>query len=291
MALHDVSLALETNQVGCLVGPNGAGKTTLVEIILGLREADAGEVWLLGHEVRGRLPSSLAKRVGAMLEEAHLHPWIPVERSLAMIAELYGVSLPEPRLTALLRDVGLDRGLARQAYTRLSYGQRRKADLAAALVTDPEILFLDDPFLGLDPLARMDVLDTLRRLSADRTLFYTTHLLDVATRFADQVLILLRGQLRAAAPPEVLIRQYGGMWRIRAWLRDEHVPQGFEKVAPSEVCALASTFPELIRYLQTLADHPSVGDVVIDPPTLQQVFEYLAQEEKSCAPDLESAQD
>ncbi len=279
LALDHVSMDLEWGQVGCLVGPNGAGKTTLIECLLGLRDPDEGEIELLGHRVRGPLPPALARRVGPLLEEAHLHPWVPVASSLAMIAELYGCALSRERMAELLRQVGLEPEVASRPYGQLSYGQRRKVDLAAALVTEPDFLVLDDPFAGVDPIARIEILNTLRQLRAGRTIFYATHLLDVAARFADRVYVLIGGRVRAVGAPAELIRRYGGAWRIRAVVSGPTVPEGFRRDASGSLEATASGVQELAERIEALLRFSDVFEVSVDPPDLYRVFEHLVQEE------------
>lgn len=281
LALDQVDLSLRSGGVTCLVGPNGAGKTTLIETILGLVQPDAGEVFLFGERVRGRLPLSLSRRIGTTLENTGLHPWIPVTNSLRMMAELYEVSVDEEKLREALAAVGLEAEIGRQLYGKLSFGQKRKVELAAALMNSPEVLLLDDPFLGLDPLARMEMLDTLRQAQAGRTLLYSTHFLDIATRFSDRILVILKGQIRTVGTAGELIQRYGGKWRVRVSLPLDSELPGFEPRGPRHYSAEAGSLAELLGLLYVLVELPQVEDLHVEPPTLQQVFEKLVQEEKS----------
>ena len=279
-ALADVSFVIETGQVVCLVGPNGAGKTTLVESILGLREPDSGEIRLFGHTVQGHLPIHLVRRLGIMLEDAGFLPSMPVEMCIRIMAEMYEVSLSKDAVVHLLDIVGLPARVAQSPFKHLSLGQKRRVELAVALVTDPEFLILDDPFLGLDPAGRIEILNTLRSLHQGRTLFYTTHYLDIVTRFADQVLVLMQGRIRERGTPAELIQRYGGRWRLQ--VSTSFPPPGFEPdkrrgFFVKEVDSLN----ELTATLQTLTDRVSLMEVYVEPPTLQDVFQRLMEEEEA----------
>jgi len=279
-ALNNISLSIgEKGQVVCLVGPNGAGKTTLVESILGLRKPDEGEITLFGHPVRGHLSVHLARRLGIILEDAGFLPSMPVEMCFRTMAEMYDIPFSRDTVTKLLDMVGLPERVAKSPFKHLSLGQKRRVELAAALVTDPEFLILDDPFMGLDPAGRMEILNTLRSLHQGRTIFYSTHYLDLVTRFADQVLVLIQGRIRERGTPAELIQRYGGRWRLQ--VSTSSPPPGFVSDGRSgffvkEVDSLG----ELSTILQTLVDRVSLMELYVEPPTLQDVFQRLMEEEE-----------
>jgi ABC-2 type transport system ATP-binding protein len=201
-AVRGVSFTVGRGEVFGLLGPNGAGKTTTVEILEGYRERSGGEVSVLGHDPAAR-DRSLQQRVGIVLQEAGFYPRVTVREAVDHFASLYERPR-EPRETIAL--VGLEaRESARCA--ELSGGQRRRLDLALALVGDPELVFLDEPTTGFDPAARRtawDVVRTLGRLG--KTVLLTTHYLDEAQALADRVAIVKDGRIVAAGPP----RELGG---------------------------------------------------------------------------------
>jgi len=278
-ALDKVSLTIHKGEVVCLVGPNGAGKTTLVETVLGLREPDEGEVELFGLPVRGRLPVGLARRVGAMLEDAGFLPSMSVRNCIRVLAEMYDIPLKKDTLVELMSQVGLSPETSQLPYKHLSLGQKRRVELAAALVTDPELLILDDPFLGLDPAGRIEILNTLRVVHQGRTIFYTTHYLDLATRFADQVLMLMHGRIRERGTPAELIQRYGGKWRLQ--LSSPSPLPDFKAVTQSGLYVKeVESLSELVAALQTLVDRVSLMELYVEPPTLQDVFQHLLEEEE-----------
>ncbi len=193
-AIEDVSFTVERGEVFVLVGPNGAGKTTTVEILEGLRRADAGTASVLGHEPRAR---ALKAKVGVMPQEGDLYPGIRTQEALHLFARFYDEPLDPD---ALLEQLGLD-DVRRTPYRRLSGGSKRRLSLALALVGSPEIAFLDEPTAGMDLEGRATtwvVIDELRARGTSVVL--TTHLLDEAERVADRVAILHHGRLAALGP-------------------------------------------------------------------------------------------
>ncbi len=196
-AVRGLSFAVEPGEVYGLLGPNGAGKTTTVEILEGYRKRSAGEVWVLGHDPERR-DRRLQERVGIVLQSSGLYPRVTVREAIAHFAKAY----PSPRdAEETIALVGLeDQG---DAKTReLSGGQRRRLDLALALVGDPELIFLDEPTTGFDPAARRTAWNVVRRLrDLGKTVLLTTHYLDEAQALADRVAIVRDGAIVAEGPP------------------------------------------------------------------------------------------
>lgn len=277
VALNHVNLMINSGEVVCLVGPNGAGKTTLIETILGIRRPDEGEVYLLNHKVAGRLPSWLSQKIGTLLEDARLLPWITVSENLKMIAGLYDVELTRADISNVLAQVGLDGDILPRLYGKLSFGQKRKVDLAAALITSPEFLILDDPFMGLDPLARLEVLGALRKLRKERTIFYATHLLDIASKFADRVVMLFAGEIIAEGRPAELVSRLGGSWRVQVLTEEEELP-GFVAASNGEFETRVKDLGELLELLKAISSRKNIMGLHVEPPTLQEAFENLVQE-------------
>ena len=199
-AVRGVSFAVERGEVFGLLGPNGAGKTTTVEILEGYRRRSAGEVRVLGRDPESR-DRSLQQRVGIVLQSSGFYPRATVREAVEHFAKAY----ERPRDAAETIDLV---GLADKATARtkdLSGGQRRRLDLALALVGDPELVFLDEPTTGFDPAARRAAWGVVRRLKEmDKTVLLTTHYLDEAQELADRVAIVKEGRIVADGPPEQL---------------------------------------------------------------------------------------
>ena len=199
-AVRDVSFEVDRGEVFGLLGPNGAGKTTTVEILEGYRRRSAGEVSVLGRDPESRA-RELRERIGIVLQGSGFYPRATVSEAVEHFAAAYRAPRDPAETIAL---VGLEeRAGARVA--ELSGGQRRRLDLALALVGDPELVFLDEPTTGFDPAARRSAWEVVRRLrDLGKTVLLTTHYLDEAQSLADRVAIVKEGRIVAAGPPAEL---------------------------------------------------------------------------------------
>jgi ABC-2 type transport system ATP-binding protein len=213
VALDDLSFSVAPGQLFGFVGPNGAGKTTAMRIVLGVLEPDAGQVrW------RGR-PCDVGARArfGYMPEERGLYPKMRVADQLVHFARLHGVDRAGARAAAerWLERLGLADGAGRRTET-LSLGNQQRAQLAAALVHDPELLVLDEPFSGLDPVG-VDVLsEVLReRAQAGVPVVFSSHQLELVERLCDAVAIVRAGRVVASGRVAELRAERGGRrWRV-----------------------------------------------------------------------------
>jgi ABC-2 type transport system ATP-binding protein len=199
-AVRGVSFTVEPGEVYGLLGPNGAGKTTTVEILEGYRDRSGGEVRVLGHDPAER-DRRLQERVGIVLQSCGFYPRVTVREAVGHFAKAYSKPRDADETIAL---VGLEQKA--DARTRqLSGGQRRRLDLALALIGDPELVFLDEPTTGFDPAARRTAWDVVRRLKGlGKTVLLTTHYLDEAQELADRVAIVKDGRMVAEGPPDRL---------------------------------------------------------------------------------------
>jgi ABC-2 type transport system ATP-binding protein len=196
-AVRDVSFSVASGEVFCLLGPNGAGKTTTTEILEGYRSRSAGDVSVLGHDPEHG-ERALHERVGIVLQEAAAQ----AELTVAEVLTMYGRYYPRRRPVAeLVELVGLA-GKEDDRVKLLSGGQRRRLDLALALVGDPDLLFLDEPTTGFDPSARRQAWSTIKDLCAlGKTVFLTTHFMDEAQALADRVAVMVDGRIVALGTP------------------------------------------------------------------------------------------
>jgi ABC-2 type transport system ATP-binding protein len=218
-ALAGVDFEVAAGEVFCLLGPNGAGKTTTTEILEGYRSRDAGSVRVLGMDPQSA-PRELRERVGIVLQSCGLQEDLSVGELLEMYGRYHERRRDPEELIAL---VELDAKRSTRART-LSGGQRRRLDLALALVGDPDLVFLDEPTTGFDPQARRHAWSTIRGLrELGKTIFLTTHFMDEASTLADRVAVMRAGTLIATGPPG----QLGGRDRrpteIRFTLPDEAI--------------------------------------------------------------------
>lgn len=192
-AVEGMSWSAATGQVTAVLGPNGAGKTTTMECLEGLLRPTSGTASVLGTDPWNASAEHRA-RVGVMLQDGGLPNGAKPVRLLNHLASLYAAPLP---VETLVRELGIDR-FASTTVRRLSGGQRQRVALACALVGDPEVLFLDEPTAGLDPHARLDVWELIRR-TRDRgvAVVVTTHSFEEAERLADHIVIINGGRVAA----------------------------------------------------------------------------------------------
>ena len=187
-------------EVFCLLGPNGAGKTTIVEILEGYRTRTAGDVRVLGIDPATE-SRDLRERVGIVLQQCGVQNDLSVTELVEMYGRYYVTRLPVDEVIELVE-------LTEKRDTRfkqLSGGQRRRLDLALALVGDPELIFLDEPTTGFDPAARRQAWSTIRSLcELGKTMFLTTHFMDEAQYLADRVAVMNAGEIVAAGEPDEL---------------------------------------------------------------------------------------
>jgi len=199
-AVRGVSFDVERGEVFGLLGPNGAGKTTTVEILEGYRDRSAGDVSVLGHDPAER-DRQLQQRVGIVLQSCGFYPRVTVREAVEHFSKAYDHPRDADETIELV-------GLHEKADARakdLSGGQRRRLDLALALVGDPELVFLDEPTTGFDPAARRTAWGVVRTLKElGKTVLLTTHYLDEAQELADRVAIVKEGRIVAAGPPDQL---------------------------------------------------------------------------------------
>jgi len=199
-AVRAIDLEIRRGEIFAFLGPNGAGKTTTVEILEGFRRASEGTVKVLGCDP-WHAAAAWRERIGIVLQESAAEPGLTVRECL----ELYAGYYPAPRqVDETLALVDLSEHAGERAAT-LSGGQRRRLDVALALVGDPELIFLDEPTTGFDPSARhaaWGVIAGLRELG--KTIFLTTHYMEEAERLADRIAIIAGGEIIAQGTPQTL---------------------------------------------------------------------------------------
>jgi lipooligosaccharide transport system ATP-binding protein len=204
-----LDLELKAGRCHGLLGPNGAGKTTTLRLALGLIDADAGSVELLGHILPEQAAVARA-RVGVVPQMDNLDPDFTVRENLQTYGRYFGLAKREmtARIPALLDFAGLA-GKADVPIATLSGGMKRRLTLARALVNDPDLVVLDEPTTGLDPQARHLIWQGLRRLMAQgKTLLLTTHFMEEAERLCDDISVIDHGRVIVQGSPRELIKTH-----------------------------------------------------------------------------------
>jgi ABC-2 type transport system ATP-binding protein len=251
-----VDLEVRRGEVFALLGPNGAGKTTTVEVLAGVRRRDGGEVSVLGVD-----PASAGRawrdRVGVVTQTTGTGNALTVRETVDHFAHYHATPVDSAELLDL---VGLG-STARTRVDRLSGGQRRRLEVALGVQGRPELLFLDEPTTGLDPVARRQswaLVESLR--AAGTTVVLTTHYLDEAAHLADRVGVIAAGRLVEVAPPAEL----GGALRREATVRwtEDGVPREVRTAGPAA----------LLRDLLAAVPHGEVPDLTVTRPGLEDVY-------------------
>jgi ABC-2 type transport system ATP-binding protein len=204
-ALDGVSLSIAAGEVYGLLGANGAGKTTLINVLATLLRPDEGTARIAGLDVATRA-KDVRRRIGLAGQFAAVDDYLTGRETVEMVGRLYGLSQPDARTRAedVLERFGLAEARNRQSKT-YSGGMRRRLDLAASLVGHPDILFLDEPTTGIDPVSRIDIWDLVRDLVAEgTTVLLTTQYLEEADELANRIGVIDKGRLVTEGTPDEL---------------------------------------------------------------------------------------
>jgi ABC-2 type transport system ATP-binding protein len=205
-AVNGLDLEVRAGECFGLLGPNGAGKTTTVEILEGLNQADSGEVEILGlHWGRGS-DQQIRERIGVALQQTELADKLTVEETIRLFRSFYARGND---VEMVIRLVSLEE--KRKARVgKLSGGQKQRLAVACALVSNPDMLFLDEPTTGLDPQARLQLWDVIEKFRSEGgTIMLTTHYMDEAARLCDRIAIMDHGKVIALGTPAELIASLG----------------------------------------------------------------------------------
>ena len=205
-ALTDLTLDVPSGTVFGFLGPNGAGKTTALKVLAGLARATSGGATIDG--VRVSAAGEHRRHLGYLAQDPRFYGWMTGRETLRYVASYRGLGLDrEARIAELLERVGIAEAADRRTST-YSGGMRQRLGIAQALVGRPAVILLDEPVSALDPIGRKDVLDLMRELKGETTVFYSTHILDDVQRVSDHVAILDHGRLVKAAPTQVLLGSF-----------------------------------------------------------------------------------
>lgn len=227
VAVNDLSFQVYRQEIFGILGPNGAGKTTTLEMIETLRPMDAGDVHLNGLDIR-KDPQKVKQSIGVQLQSSSFFDKLSLFELLILFGEIYGRRVDPLQL---LQEVELQDKIKAQV-NELSGGQKQRFSIAAALVNDPVVLFLDEPTTGLDPQARRHLWQVIRKIRDDgKTIVITTHYMEEAEELCDRVAIMDYGKVIALAPPQELISRL--------------LQSGFKKPRAERLATLEDVFLQL----------------------------------------------
>jgi len=284
IAVHDVTFSVARGEIFGLLGPNGAGKTTIIECVTGIRTPDAGALTLLGAQ---GVPRSRQERgrVGIQLQNARFLARLTVRETLEMISALYRHTLP---IDDVLDQLLLGDQQHKQ-YRKLSGGQRQRVAVAAALLPDPDLLFLDEMSTGLDPSARQHLWGVLARLKArGKAIVLSTHFMDEAVKLCDRIGFLSQGRMVAVGTQQELARRITEVACIELVVAEDFVAERVSMLAelgrlePSSHGARlygpgSKAIPPIVAAIdQAGYTLVRIGEV---QPTLDELFHYFTAAE------------
>ncbi len=206
-AVNSLNLSIEQGELFALLGVNGAGKTTTIKMLSCLSKPTSGDAVMLGESIISN-PSAVKEKTNVSPQETAVAPNLTVKENLELIAGIYGSNKKEARLKAdaIISTFGLKDVVKDKAKT-LSGGWQRRLSIAMALISEPQILFLDEPTLGLDVLARRELWSAIEKLKGKITIILTTHYLEEAEALSDRIGIMSRGELKAVGTAAELMAQ------------------------------------------------------------------------------------
>lgn len=215
-AVKGIDLQIQKGEIFSLLGPNGAGKTTTISMISGLTEPTRGDAFIGGYSI-SRQPLEAKRLLGVVPQEIALYPSLSARQNLEFFGQMYGLSGKDlvRRIDEMLDFVEL-RDRQSDKIETYSGGMKRRINIAAGLLHDPQVVYMDEPTVGIDPQSRRRILDTVKLLREQRgmTVLYTTHLMEEAQELSDRVGIIDHGEIIALGTPGDLIRQVGEQDRL-----------------------------------------------------------------------------
>ena len=273
IAVNEISFDVNKGEVFALLGPNGAGKTTTVEIIECLKTPDNGKVEIFGINLKDKKKQNEIKRkIGVMPQNFNAFDWLTVKENLDYFRNLYDSKISVNEL--------IDRvGLAKKTdsmYKTLSGGMKQRVGIAISLINEPELLFLDEPTAGLDPQARRETWNLIKKLKQQgKTIFLTTHYMEEAQELSDRILIIIEGKIVASGSPSELIENYGGNKSIILKNCDRRILEGkniqYEIDTESQIHIIFDNNDQLFKILAAVTDDPNV-EIEIKKPNLDEAF-------------------
>jgi len=221
-AVQGVSFAVQQGEIFSLLGPNGAGKTTTISMLSTLLRPDEGDALVMGHSVR-KEPMAVKAVLGVVPQEIALYEDLSARENLTFWGKMYGLrgSTLKKRVEEVLETIGLsDRAKGR--ISKFSGGMKRRVNIGVALLHKPQIIFMDEPTVGIDPQSRRNILDSVVRLKDEgMTVLYTTHYMEEAQELSDHIAIMDHGRLIAYGTHEELVKIVGEKGRIKLTINPE----------------------------------------------------------------------
>ena len=292
--VDDLVLSVKSGQVFGFLGPNGAGKSTTIKLLTTLIPASSGTISILGEDAVTN-PMKIRHKIGVVLQQPSYEPTLSVEKSLEKYGMMWDISKTErkKRMEQLLIDFDLTE-IRKKRNEDLSIGQRRRVQVAREFMHDMELLFLDEPTVGLDPSARRKLLNYLKnKVKTGLTIFYTTHILSEAEYLCDKIAIIDKGKILTVDSPDDLKNQFGKEKTIKIHLLKKQsdidsllvdIPDYEINFDTGTTIIIHSEQSELIllRVLKILNENNiDIEDLSAVPTNLEEIFLKMMRENAS----------
>jgi len=286
IAVDGVDLQIESGQVFGFLGPNGAGKSTVIKLLTTLISPSNGEISVLGIDPT-KDPLEIRKKIGVVLQQPSYEPTLSAEKSLDKYGMMWNIDkkIRKKRTEELLTAFGLEE-IRKKKMDDLSIGQRRRVQVAREFMHDMELLFLDEPTVGLDPSARRKLLDFLRDQvkKSGLTIFYTTHVLSEAEYLCDNIAIINNGKIMAVDSPSELKNRFGHEKTIKIHISQvseklksklSEISECHIKLEPEPTIVINSSNSEIVlmNILKILNEtETKINDLSAIPTNLEEIF-------------------
>ena len=280
-AVNGISFEVYEGEVFAFLGPNGAGKTTTVEILECIRPLTKGTARIFGYDVaREADVKEIKKRIGVLPQDFNALDKLTVKENIDLIGDMYEKHLD---ITEVIKLLNIE-DKAKVKFENLSGGLKQRVGVAAALISDPQLVFLDEPTTGLDPKARRDVWAVIANLKKlGKTVFLTTHYMEEAQMLADRIAIIDKGKIVVIGSPQELISRYGGLkiLIIRKGTKSlaDTLQKKFDQVtvkSDGDIEVKIDDVDELWRIMTSLTEMKVGMDIEIQTPTIEDVFLKIA---------------
>src|SRR5215218_2555779 len=287
--IDDISFDIDYGTVFGFLGPNGAGKTTTIKILTGILQPSQGFIKILDKEIdKNNNFNEIKKRIGVITQNPSFESNLTVERSMELYGFLWGMTgnKNKDKVRELL-DIFELTSVKDVRNEDLSIGQRRRVQIAREFLHDMDLLFLDEPTVGLDPRARRNLLDYVKKhVQGGLTVFFTTHIMEEAEYLCDEIAIINKGKIIATDTPAGLKQKYGGVKAVEIKLKDstaQSVMQIIGQIADGSVIEMtaqdtirissAEAQEMLVKIIESLSKNAvQIESVSMNPPTLEEVF-------------------
>ena len=209
--IHSVSMIIPKGEIVSIIGASGCGKTTMLKMINRIIPITAGDILINGESIKNINPVQLRRKIGYVIQQTGIFPHMTIKENLEVVMELHSINKNEwaRKIDTMISMIGLSNDILNRYPIELSGGQQQRIGFARALITDPDIILMDEPFSAIDPINRLTLQDELRALqeTLHKTIVFVTHDMDEAIKISDRICLMKDGQIEQYDTPEQILRE------------------------------------------------------------------------------------